>query len=211
MRILKISLTIFTLLFPTILLAEDNSSKEDKNRFDSGLFYSTWGIDIQISYSAPNWEGVEYVASLAAGEKTNKIDGLGTSIKSQSNFQTFILCPRFYLKELGILDINGLFWQAGLSFRNWNGTGKILDDRTNAKIGSIKMKWSPLVFNAGIGWKKVWDYRFSFSVSINTTIGGSRTIEYTENMSRFSDSLKTDLEEKTNYPTNMIIYFGYKY
>ena len=74
MRILKISLTLFTLLFPTILLAEDNSSKEDKNRFDSGFFYSTWGIGIQNSYTSPNWEGVEYVASLAAGEKTNKID-----------------------------------------------------------------------------------------------------------------------------------------
>ena len=31
-------------------VAEDNKSKEDKKKFDSGLFYSTWGTGIQNTY-----------------------------------------------------------------------------------------------------------------------------------------------------------------
>ena len=190
-------------------VAEDNKSKEDKKKFDSGLFYSTWGTGIQNTYSSP-YSGIDYVATLAIGNNANKIEGLGTSIKSETNFMTFIICPRYYVKDLG-LDIDGVFGQAGLSFRSWCGTGKILDDRTKAKIGSVKMKWSPLVFVAGVGWKKIFDYMLSLSVSINTSFGGSRTIEYTENMSRFDDSLKNDLKNKTYYPTNIIVYFGFRY
>lgn len=189
-------------------VAEDNKSKEDKKKFDSGLFYSTWGTGIQNTYTSKN--GIDYVASLAVGDNSNKIEGLGTSIKSQTNFQTFTITPRYYVKDLG-LDFDGFFGQAGLSFRSWSGSGKILDDRTKAKIGSVKLKWSPLVFVAGVGWKKVFDFMLTFSVSLNTSIGGSRTIEYTENMSKFNDSIKNDLESKTNYPTNLIIYFGFRY
>ena len=189
-------------------VAEDNKSKEDKKKFDSGLFYSTWGTGLQNTYTSKN--GIDYVASLAVGDNSNKIEGLGTSIKSQTNFQTFTITPRYYVKDLG-LDFDGFFGQAGLSFRSWSGSGKILDDRTKAKIGSVKLKWSPLVFVAGVGWKKVFDFMLSFSLSINTIFGGSRTIEYTENMSKFNDSIKNDLESKTNYPTNLIIYFGFRY
>ena len=66
-------------------VAEDNKSKEDKKKFDSGLFYSTWGTGIQNTYTSKN--GIDYVASLAVGDNSNKIEGLGTSIKSQTNFQ----------------------------------------------------------------------------------------------------------------------------
>ena len=205
---LLITLTLISFFIPTIAFAEDNNSKEEKKLFDSGLFYSTWGTGIQNTYTSKN--GTDYVVSLSVGDKANKINGLGTTIKSQTNFQTFIIYPRYYLKDLGI-DIDGFFGQAGLAFRNWSGSGKILDDRTKAKIGAIKLRWSPLVFIAGVGWKKVFDYMLSFSIAINTSIGGSRTIEYTENMSRFGDSLKKELENKTNYPTNIVVYFGFRY
>ena len=192
MKILKLLTFItFLLLIPIIIFAEDNESKEDKRNFDSGLFYSTWGTGIQNTYSS-KITGIDYVASLSVGDNSNKIEGLGTSIKSQTNFQTFTITPRYFVKDLG-LDVDGLFGQAGLSFRSWSGSGKILDDRTNAKIGSVKISWSPLVLIAGIGWKKVFDYMISFSASINTSIGGSRTIEYTENMSKFDDSLKNSI------------------
>ena len=46
---------------------------------------------------------------------------------------------------------------------------------------------------------------------MNAIIGGSRTIEYTENMHRLSDSMKKDLEKKTDYPTNLVIYIGYSF
>ena len=46
---------------------------------------------------------------------------------------------------------------------------------------------------------------------MNASIGGSRTIEYTENMHRLSDSMKKDLEKKTDYPTNLVIYVGYSF
>jgi len=46
---------------------------------------------------------------------------------------------------------------------------------------------------------------------MNASIVGSRTIEYTENMHRISDSMKKDLEKKTDYPTNLVIYIGYSF
>ena len=71
-------------------VAEDNKSKEDKKKFDSGLFYSTWGTGIQNTYSSPH-TGIDYVATLSIGNNANKIEGLGTSIKSETNFLTFII------------------------------------------------------------------------------------------------------------------------
>jgi len=186
---------------------EDKKSKDEKKLFDTGFIFSTWGSGFQNSYTSKL--GIDYVASLSIGDNSNESSGLGTTFKSISNFQTFTLTARYFLSELGLPE--GLFGQAGLAFRNWSGSGEVLDDRTNAKIGSVKMNWSPLVFVSGLGWKKVWDDTWSLAISLNGSIGGSRTIEYTENMSKFSDSLKKDLENKTDYPTNLVIYFGYKY
>ena len=46
---------------------------------------------------------------------------------------------------------------------------------------------------------------------MNASIGGSRSIKYTENMHRINDSMKKDLEKKTDYPTNLVIYIGYSF
>ena len=113
------------------------------------------------------------------------------------------------MRDLDIPD--GLFGQAGLAFRNWTGKGSIIEDRTQAKIASIKIDWSPVVIVTGVGWQKVWDFGLIFSVAMNASIGGSKTIEYTENMHRFSDSMKKDLEKKTDYPTNLVISIGYSF
>ena len=51
----------------------------------------------------------------------------------------------------------------------------------------------------------------SSAVTFGNSIGGSRTIEYTENMLRFNDTIKSDLEEKTDYPTNITICSGYTF
>ena len=200
MRLRKLVLIIL-LGIPTALLAEDNSSRE------AGLFYSTWGNGVMGSYNYSN--EINIVASLSSGDTSTESEGPGTSIKSQSTIQTFIAFGRYYLRDIGITD--GLFGQAGLAFRNWNGTGKIIEDNTKAKIASLKMKWSPVVIVTGVGWHKVWGIGLSFGISMNASIGGSRTIEYTENMHRLSDSMKNDLEKKTNYPTNLVIYIGYSF
>ena len=197
-----ILIVIFFIAAPLSLLAKsDNSSSE------VGLFYSTWGNGVMGSYNYSN--EINIVASLSSGDTSTKSAGPGTSIKSQSTIQTFIAFGRYYLRDIGITD--GLFGQAGLAFRNWNGTGKIIEDNTKAKIASLKMKWSPVVIVTGVGWHKVWDLGLSFGISMNASIGGSRTIEYTENMHRFSDSMKKDLEKKTDYPTNLVIYIGYSF
>ena len=194
-------LVIILSLSPISLIAEsDNSSSE------AGLFYSTWGIGVMGGYNYSN--EIHIGGSLSTGDTTTKSKGLGTSIKTQSSFMTVNAFGRYYLRDLGITD--GLFGQAGLAFRNWTGKGSIIDDRTQAKIASIKIDWSPVVIVTGVGWQKIWG-SLSFSVAINASIGGSRTIEYTENMHRFSDSLKKDLEEKTDYPTNLVIYIGYRF
>ena len=183
------------------LLAEsDNSSSE------AGLFYSTWGTGVMGGYNYSN--EIHIGGSLSSGDTSTKSKGLGTSIKSQSTFMTVNAFGRYYLRDLGITD--GLFGQAGLAFRNWTGKGSIIDDRTQAKIASIKIDWSPVVIVTGVGWQKIWG-SLSFSVAMNTSTGGSRTIEYSEYMHRFSDSLKKDLEEKTDYPTNLVIYIGYSF
>jgi len=200
----RFSFTLLSILFlsPMSLLAKsDNSSSE------AGLFYSTWGSGVMGGYNYSN--EIHIGASLSSGDTSTKSEGPGTSIKSQSTFMTVNGFGRYYLRDLGITD--GLFGQAGLAFRNWTGKGSIIDDRTQAKMASIKIDWSPVVIVTGVGWHKVWDLGLSFSVAMNTSIGGSRTIEYTENMHRFSDSMKKDLEKKTDYPTNLVIYIGYSF
>jgi hypothetical protein len=185
----------------TLLAESDNSSSE------AGLFYSTWGSGVMGAYNYSN--EIHIGASLSSGDTATESEGPGTLIKSQSTFMTFNAFTRFYLRELDITD--GLFAEAGLAFRNWNGTGKITEKSTKAKISSLKMKWSPVVIVTGVGWHKVWGSGLSFSVAMNASIGGSRTIEYTENMHRFSDSMKKDLEKKTDYPTNLVISIGYSF
>ena len=184
------------------LLAEsDNSSSE------AGLFYSTWGSGVMGGYNYSN--DIHIGGSISSGDTSTKSDGPGTSIKSQSTFMTVNAFGRYYMRDLGITD--GFFGQAGLAFRNWTGKGSIIDDRTQAKIASIKIDWSPVVIVTGVGWHKVWDFGLSFSVAMNASIGGSKTIEYTENMHRLSDSMKKDLEKKADYPTNLVIYVGYSF
>jgi len=113
------------------------------------------------------------------------------------------------LRDLEFTD--GLFGQAGLAFRNWNGKGTITEENTKAKLASIKMNWSPMVLVTGVGWHKVWSFGMSTAISFNASIGGSRTVEYTENMLRFSDATKSNLEENTDFPTNFVIYIGYSF
>ena len=200
----RFSFTLLSILFlsPMSLLAKsDNSSSE------AGLFYSTWGSGVMGGYNYSN--EIHFGASLSSGDTSTESEGPGTSIKSESTFMTVNAFGRYYLRDLGITD--GLFGQAGLAFRNWTGKGSIIDDRTQAKIASIKIDWSPVVIVTGVGWHKVWGFGLSFSVAMNASIGGSKTIEYTENMHRFSDSMKKDLEKKTDYPTNLVIYIGYSF
>ena len=199
---IKFLLVIILLLSPISLLAKsDNSSSE------AGLFYSTWGSGVMGGYYYTN--EILLGGDFASGDTSTESEGLGTSIKSESTIQTVNAFGRYYLRDIGITD--GLFGQAGLAFRNWTGKGSIIDDRTQAKIASIKIDWSPVVIVTGVGWHKVWDFGLSFSVAMNASIGGSRTIEYTENMHRLSDSMKKDLEKKTDYPTNLVIYIGYRF
>jgi len=201
----RFSFTLLSILFlsPMSLLAKsDNSSSE------AGFFYSTsWGSGVMGGYNYSN--EIDFGASLSSGDTSTESEGPGTSIKSESTFMTVNAFGRYYLRDLGITD--GLFGQAGLAFRNWTGKGSIIDDRTQAKIASIKIDWSPVVIVTGVGWHKVWGFGLSFSVAMNASIGGSKTIEYTENMHRFSDSMKKDLEKKTDYPTNLVIYIGYSF
>ena len=174
-------------------------------RNDVGFFYSTWGSGIQYGYNYTN--EILLGVDLSLGDSTTTTGGgSGISMKSETTFSTYNVFARYHLRD-GIAD--GLFGQAGLALRSWNGKGSVIEDSTNAKIASIKMEWSPVVFVSGVGWHKVWG--LSFSVGINSSIGGSRTIEYTENMQKFSDSLKKDLEEKTDFPTSLVIYIGYSF
>ena len=174
-------------------------------RNDAGFFYSTWGAGIQYGYNYTN--EILLGVDLSLGDSTTTTGGgSGISIKSETTFSTYNVFARYHLRD-GITD--GLFGQAGLALRSWNGKGSVIEDSTNAKIASIKMEWSPVVFVSGVGWHKVWG--LSFSVGINASMGGTRTIEYTENMQKISDSLKKDLEEKTDFPTSLVIYIGYSF
>ena len=200
-RIIILTVILFFSAPLSLLAKSDNTSSE------AGLFYSTWGSGVMGGYNYSN--EIHIGASLSSGDTSTKSEGLGTSIKSQSTFMTFNAFGRYYLRDLGITD--GLFGQAGLAFRNWTGKGSIIDDRTQAKIASIKIDWSPVVIVTGVGWHKVWGFGLSFSVAMNASIGGSRTIKYTENMHRLSDSMKKDMEKKTDFPTNLIVYVGYSF
>jgi len=68
-----------------------------------------------------------------------------------------------------------------------------------------------MVLVTGVGWHKVWSFGMSTAISFNASIGGSRTVEYTENMLRFSDAIKSNFEENTDFPTNLVIYLGYSF
>jgi hypothetical protein len=197
----RVFLLFILFLSPMSLLAKSGSS-------EAGLFYSTsWGSGVMGGYNYTN--EILLGGDFAAGDTSTESEGPGTSIKSESTFMTVNAFGRYYLRDLGITD--GLFGQAGLAFRNWTGTGKITEKSTKAKIASIKIDWSPVVIVTGVGWQKVWDFGLIFSVAMNASIGGSRTIEYTENMHRLSDSMKKDLEKKTDYPTNLVISIGYSF
>ena len=187
---------------------EKKKKKKKKKKIirnDAGFFYSTWGAGIQYGYNYTR--EILLGVDLSLGDSTTTTGGgSGMSIKSETTFSTYNVFARYHLRD-GITD--GLFGQAGLALRSWNGKGSVIEDSTNAKISSIKMEWSPVVFTSGVGWHKVWG--LSFSVGINASMGGTRTVEYTENMQKISDSLKKDLEEKTNFPTNLVIYIGYSF
>ena len=170
-----------------------------------GLFYSTWGIGVQGGYDFTNeiLLGGDVSSQSTASSSSNS----GTKIESETNFQTVNGYVRYYLRGLEFTD--GLFGQAGIAFRNWNGSGTINEETTNAQLASIEMKWSPLVIVTGLGWHKYWDFGMTASISFNSSIGSSRTIEYTENMLRFSESIKSDLEENTDFSNNLVLYIGY--
>jgi hypothetical protein len=174
---------------------------------EAGLFYSTWGVGIQGGYDFTN--EIVLGGDVSSQSTSSSSGSSGKSIESETNFQTVNGYARFYLRGLEFTD--GLFGQAGIAFRNWNGKGTITEESTKAKLSSIKMSWSPIVLVTGIGWQKYWEFGMSASISLNNSIGGTREIEYTENMLRFSDATKNNLEENTDFPTNLVIYIGYSF
>ncbi len=224
----RFGFAFLSLLFfsPLTLLAQSESSqvdlkvdkKEDVSEIqtdekdrsggsEGGLFYSTWGIGVQGTYNFTN--EILFGGDVSSQSTSSSSGSSGTSIEVETNIQTVNAYARYYLRDLEFTD--GLFGQAGLAFRNWSGTGTITEDKTKAKLASIKMNWSPMVLVTGLGWHKVWSFGMSTAISFNASIGGSRTVEYTENMLRFSDATKSNLEENTDFPTNFVIYIGYSF
>ena len=224
----RFGFAFLSLLFfsPLTLLAQSESSqvdlkvdnKEDVSEMqtdekdrsggsEGGLFYSTWGIGVQGSYNFTN--EILFGGDVSSQSTSSSGGSSGTTIEVETNIQTVNAYARYYLRDLEFTD--GLFGQAGLAFRNWSGTGTITEDKTKAKLASIKMNWSPMVLVTGVGWHKVWSFGMSTAISFNASIGGSRTVEYTENMLRFSDAIKSNLEENTDFPTNLVIYIGYSF
>ena len=224
----RFGFAFLSLLFfsPLTLLAQSESSqvdlkvdnKEDVSEMqtdekdrsggsEGGLFYSTWGIGVQGSYNFTN--EILFGGDVSSQSTSSSGGSSGTTIEVETNIQTVNAYARYYLRDLEFTD--GLFGQAGLAFRNWSGTGTITEDKTKAKLASIKMNWSPMVLVTGLGWHKVWSFGMSTAISFNASIGGSRTVEYTENMLRFSDAIKSNLEENTDFPTNLVIYIGYSF
>ena len=224
----RFGFAFLSLLFfsPLTLLAQSESSqvdlkvdkKEDVSEMqtdekdrsggsEGGLFYSTWGIGVQGSYNYTN--EILFGGDVSSQSTSSSSGSSGTSIEVETNIQTVNAFARYYLRDLEFTD--GLFGQAGLAFRNWNGKGTITEENTKAKLASIKMNWSPMVLVTGVGWHKVWSFGMSTAISFNASIGGSRTVEYTENMLRFSDATKSNLEENTDFPTNFVIYIGYSF
>ena len=224
----RFGFAFLSLLFfsPLTLLAQSESSqvdlkvdnKEDVSEMqadekdrsggsEGGLFYSTWGIGVQGTYNFTN--EILFGGDVSSQSTSSSSGSSGTSIEVETNIQTVNAYARYYLRDLEFTD--GLFGQAGLAFRNWSGTGTITEDKTKAKLASIKMNWSPMVLVTGLGWHKVWSFGMSTAISFNASIGGSRTVEYTENMLRFSDAIKSNFEENTDFPTNLVIYLGYSF
>ena len=197
---------------PEVVKPEEASEiqTDEKDRSggsEGGLFYSTWGIGVQGSYNFTN--EILFGGDVSSQSTSSSGGSTGTTIEVETNIQTVNAYARYYLRDLEFTD--GLFGQAGLAFRNWSGTGTITEDKTKAKLASIKMNWSPMVLVTGVGWHKVWSFGMSTAISFNASIGGSRTVEYTENMLRFSDATKSNLEENTDFPTNFVIYIGYSF
>ena len=224
----RFGFAFLSLLFfsPLTLLAQSESSqvdlkvdnKEDVSEMqtdekdrsggsEGGLFYSTWGIGVQGSYNFTN--EILFGGDVSSQSTSSSGGSSGTTIEVETNIQTVNAYARYYLRDLEFTD--GLFGQAGLAFRNWNGKGTITEENTKAKLASIKMNWSPMVLVTGVGWHKVWSFGMSTAISFNASIGGSRTVEYTENMLRFSDAIKSNFEENTDFPTNLVIYLGYSF
>ena len=197
---------------PEVVKPEEASEMQtdEKDRSggsEGGLFYSTWGIGVQGSYNFTN--EILFGGDVSSQSTSSSGGSTGTTIETETNIQTVNAYARYYLRDLEFTD--GLFGQAGLAFRNWSGTGTITEDKTKAKLASIKMNWSPMVLVTGVGWHKVWSFGMSTAISFNASIGGSRTVEYTENMLRFSDAIKSNFEENTDFPTNLVIYLGYSF
>ena len=197
---------------PEVVKPEEASEMQtdEKDRSggsEGGLFYSTWGIGVQGSYNYTN--EILFGGDVSSQSTSSSSGSSGTSIEVETNIQTVNAFARYYLRDLEFTD--GLFGQAGLAFRNWNGKGTITEENTKAKLASIKMNWSPMVLVTGVGWHKVWSFGMSTAISFNASIGGSRTVEYTENMLRFSDAIKSNFEENTDFPTNLVIYLGYSF
>ncbi len=197
---------------PEVVKPEEASEMQtdEKDRSggsEGGLFYSTWGIGVQGSYNFTN--EILFGGDVSSQSTSSSGGSTGTTIETETNIQTVNAYARYYLRDLEFTD--GLFGQAGLAFRNWNGKGTITEENTKAKLASIKMNWSPMVLVTGVGWHKVWSFGMSTAISFNASIGGSRTVEYTENMLRFSDATKSNLEENTDFPTNFVIYIGYSF
>ncbi len=224
----RFGFAFLSLLFfsPLTLLAQSESSqvdlkvdkKEDLSEMqtdekdrsggsEGGLFYSNWGIGVQGTYNFTN--EILFGGDVSSQSTSSSGGSSGTSIEVETNIQTVNAFARYYLRDLEFTD--GLFGQAGLAFRNWNGKGTITEENTKAKLASIKMNWSPMVLVTGVGWHKVWSFGMSTAISFNASIGGSRTVEYTENMLRFSDAIKSNFEENTDFPTNLVIYLGYSF
>ena len=222
----RVFLLIILLFSPLSLLAQSESSEaeqevvkpeessemqtDEKDRSggsEGGLFYSTWGIGVQGGYNYTN--EILFGGDVSSQSTSSSGGSSGTTIEVETNIQTVNAYARYYLRDLEFTD--GLFGQAGLAFRNWSGTGTITEDKTKAKLASIKMNWSPMVLVTGLGWHKVWSFGMSTAISFNASIGGSRTVEYTENMLRFSDAIKSNFEENTDFPTNLVIYLGYSF
>jgi len=197
---------------PEVVKPEEASEiqTDEKDRSggsEGGLFYSTWGIGVQGSYNFTN--EILFGGDVSSQSTSSSGGSTGTTIEVETNIQTVNAYARYYLRDLEFTD--GLFGQAGLAFRNWNGKGTITEENTKAKLASIKMNWSPMVLVTGVGWHKVWSFGMSTAISFNASIGGSRTVEYTENMLRFSDAIKSNFEENTDFPTNLVIYLGYSF
>ena len=222
----RVFLLIILLFSPLLLLAQSESSDaepevvkpeeasemqaDEKDRSggsEGGLFYSTWGIGVQGGYYYTN--EILFGGDVSSQSTSSSGGSSGTTIEVETNIQTVNAYARYYLRDLEFTD--GLFGQAGIAFRNWNGKGTITEENTKAKLASIKMNWSPMVLVTGVGWHKVWSFGMSTSISYNFSAGGSRTVEYTENMLRFGDTLKKNLEEKTDFPNNLVIYIGYSF